>query len=99
MTEKTTNQPDLELFYEIEINKGRTTKRKIGVLWNHKKGDGVNIYLESLPVGFDGKIVGFPPKPKFHWVDEHDPHGLIRVLLPGECEIVDGVEYCARPEE
>jgi hypothetical protein len=35
---------------------------RIGAVWAHEKGQGLNIELEALPLNFDGKIVLMPPK-------------------------------------
>lgn len=35
---------------------------RIGVVWSQSKGQGLNLELEALPLGFDGKIKLMPPK-------------------------------------
>ena len=37
---------------------------RIGAVWAHEKGGGLNIELEAIPFNFDGKIILMPPKPQ-----------------------------------
>lgn len=46
-------------------NRGENKKAiwtRIGVVWSQSKGQGLNLELEALPFGFDGKLVLMPPK-------------------------------------
>ena len=55
------NRPDYYV-YHIEGN-GRNSKWiKIGVAFNHSKGDGLNIILDALPFNFQGQLSLRKPK-------------------------------------
>lgn len=35
---------------------------RIGTVWSHDKGAGLNLEIEALPLNFTGKLVLMPPK-------------------------------------
>jgi hypothetical protein len=57
------NEPNYYAFSVKERDKGRSAIwTRIGAAWTQRKGQGLNIELEALPLNFDGKIVLMPPK-------------------------------------
>lgn len=67
MTQETeTRKPALYIYTKVaEGNKDRIGSR-IGVAFNHKESEGLNIILDAQPLPIEGRIqlVGFPPKEK-----------------------------------
>jgi hypothetical protein len=45
-----------------ERGRGRKFWTRLGGVYEHRKGEGFNVYLNVLPVDFDGRIVLLPPK-------------------------------------
>ena len=64
-TDNTSNKPDFNVFAEKE---GRTKRDdrliRIGAAWQHRKGAGLNIQIDALPLGFNGKLVILSPSEK-----------------------------------
>ena len=57
------NEPNYYAFTVKERDRGRPSVwTRIGAAWLQKKGQGLNIELEALPLNFDGKIILMPPK-------------------------------------
>jgi hypothetical protein len=57
------NKPNYYAFSVKDRGRGKTAIwTRIGAVWAHEKGQGLNIELEALPLNFDGKIVLMPPK-------------------------------------
>lgn len=62
-TTTSSNLPDFYIFWEQVGEENKSRLIQLGAAWKHKKGDGINIKLDTLPVGeFDGSLVAFPPK-------------------------------------
>lgn len=57
-TDNTSNKPDFNVFAEKE---GRTKRDdrliRIGAAWQHRNGTGINVQIDALPFGFNGKLV------------------------------------------
>ena len=52
------NKPKYYAFSVKDRGRGKTAIwTRIGAVWAHEKGQGLNIELEALPLNFDGKIV------------------------------------------
>lgn len=45
---------------------------RLGAAWTHKKGEGLTLQLELMPIG-DGRIVLLPPKEEAARSTEHQP--------------------------
>lgn len=59
------NMPNL--FAYATVPNGRTTRigSRIGVVFNHRSGEGFTVYLDAVPIPMDGQIeiVCYPPRP------------------------------------
>ena len=56
------NPPDFIAYAVSDQGRGRKFWTRLGAVRKHKKGEGFNIYLNVLPIDFDGRIVLLPPK-------------------------------------
>lgn len=57
------NPPALVAWHVSERgNRGRKFWTRLGAAWGHKEGEGLTLFLDAIPVGFDGRIVLLPPK-------------------------------------
>lgn len=64
-TEKSGNQPNFYVYAVLPDEDGTRVGSRLGVVFNHKKGEGFTIYLDAQPIPKDGQIelVAFPPRP------------------------------------
>jgi hypothetical protein len=61
--ETTKNQPAYIVFAVQERDKGRKAIwTRVGVVFKHREGEGLNQTLQALPINFDGRLVMLPPK-------------------------------------
>lgn len=44
--------------------RGRKFWHRLGGVYPHKNGDGLTVFMDVIPVDFDGRIVLLPPKPE-----------------------------------
>ena len=59
------NSPKYHAFTVRDRGNGRKAIwTRVGVVWAHDKGAGLNLELEALPFNFDGRLVLLPPKDK-----------------------------------
>ena len=58
----TTNTPDFVVYGVTQQVGKKDIMTRIGAAWKHKKGNGINLQIQALPLNFDGKIALFPPK-------------------------------------
>ena len=56
------NPPALVAWHVTERGRGRKFWNRLGAAWPHKEGEGITLFLDAIPVGFDGRIVLLPPK-------------------------------------
>jgi len=57
-----TTPPDFIAYAVSERGRGRKFWHRLGVVRKHKNGDGYNVYVDILPVDFDGRLVLMTPK-------------------------------------
>ena len=71
MTQNRTNEsrktresnPPVFIAYAVsEGGRGRKFWTRLGGVWEHKKGEGFTVFLNVLPIDFDGRVVLLPPK-------------------------------------
>ncbi len=65
MTQETkTKKPDLYIYAKVADGQNDRIGPRIGVGFQHKDGEGLNIILDAQPFPIDGKIqlIGFPPQ-------------------------------------
>lgn len=64
-TDTPARRPSLRLYSVIEGQRGRKSRWiPVGALFAHEDGEGFNIQLDAIPVGFDGRLVARQPKPE-----------------------------------
>ena len=61
-TNREPNRPALVAWHVTERGRGRKFWNRLGAAWGHKEGEGITLFLDAIPVGFDGRIVLLPPK-------------------------------------
>ena len=62
-TDTTSRKPALRLYFVIEGQRGRKSRWvPVGAMFIHEDGEGFNIQLNAIPVGFDGRLVARQPK-------------------------------------
>ena len=44
--------------------RGRKFWHRLGGVYPHKNGDGLTVFMDVIPIDFDGRIVLLPPKPE-----------------------------------
>jgi hypothetical protein len=79
------NPPSKIAWYVVDRGRGRKFWNRIGAAWPHKEGEGITLFLDAIPVGFDGRIVLLPPK-----ADENGGEGQQDGGQPAELETVEG---------
>lgn len=57
-----TNPPKLIAYYVEDRGRGRKFWTRLGAVWEHKNGEGLTVFLNVVPVDFDGRIVLLPPR-------------------------------------
>ena len=64
-TTQTGKKPDFYVHAVVPQGRGNRIGGRLGVVFNHKKGEGFTIYLDANPIPVDGQIelVAYPPKP------------------------------------
>jgi hypothetical protein len=61
--ETTKNQPAYIVFGVQERDRGqKAIWTRVGVVFKHREGEGLNQTLQALPINFDGRLVLMPPK-------------------------------------
>ena len=64
-TDTPARKPSLRLYSVIEGQRGRKSRWiPVGAVFAHEDGEGFNIQLDAIPVGFDGRLVARQPKPE-----------------------------------
>lgn len=58
------NPPALIAYHVTERGRGRKFWSRIGAVWCHKEGEGITLFLDAIPVNFDGRGLMLPPKAK-----------------------------------
>jgi hypothetical protein len=56
------NPPVMIAYAVSDTGRGRKFWTRLGGVWGHKNGEGLTIYLNVLPIDFDGRVVLLPPK-------------------------------------
>jgi hypothetical protein len=56
------NPPKLIAYHVEDRGRGRKFWTRLGAVWEHKNGEGLTVFLNVLPVDFDGRIVLLPPR-------------------------------------
>ena len=56
------NPPKLIAYHVADTGRGRKFWTRLGGVWEHKNGEGLTVFLNVLPVDFDGRIVLLPPR-------------------------------------
>ena len=56
------NPPAFVAYHVSEQGRGRKFWTRLGGVWPHSKGEGFTIFVNVLPIDFDGRIVLMPPK-------------------------------------
>jgi len=59
---RNTNPPKLIAYHVADQGRGRKFWTRLGAVWEHKNGDGLTVFLNTLPVEFDGRVVLLPPR-------------------------------------
>ena len=59
---RTPNPPAFVAYHVSDQGRGRKFWNRLGGAWNHKNGDGLTIFVNVLPIDFDGRIVLMPPR-------------------------------------
>ena len=58
-------KPALRLYFVQEGERGRKSRWiAVGALFAHEDGEGFNVQIDAIPVGFDGRLVARQPKPE-----------------------------------
>ena len=64
-TDTSSRKPALRLYSVIEGQRGKKSRWiPVGALFPHEDGEGFNVQLDAIPVGFDGRLVARQPKPE-----------------------------------
>lgn len=56
------NPPSFVAYHVADQGRGRKFWTRLGGVWPHKNGEGFTIFVNVLPVDFDGRIVMLPPR-------------------------------------
>jgi hypothetical protein len=56
------NPPAFVAYHVSDQGRGRKFWTRLGSAWTHKSGEGLTIFVNVLPIDFDGRIVLMPPK-------------------------------------
>lgn len=60
--QRESNPPKLIAYHVEDRGRGRKFWTRLGAVWEHKNGEGLTVFLNVLPVDFDGRIVLLPPR-------------------------------------
>jgi hypothetical protein len=60
--QRDTNPPKLIAYHVEDSGRGRKFWTRLGAVWEHKNGEGLTVFLNTLPINFDGRIVLLPPR-------------------------------------
>jgi hypothetical protein len=58
------NPPAFVAYHVTDRGRGRKFWTRVGAAWGHKEGEGLTVFLDVVPVNFDGRIVLRTPKAK-----------------------------------
>ncbi|MGF1626899.1 MAG: hypothetical protein ACFCVH_18620 [Alphaproteobacteria bacterium] len=58
----TSNPPAFVAYHVSDQGRGRKFWTRLGGVWPHKSGEGMTVFVNVLPIDFDGRIVLMPPK-------------------------------------
>jgi hypothetical protein len=61
-TARKPNPPTFIAYHVADQGRGRKFWTRLGGVWPHKNGEGFTIFVNVLPIDFDGRIVLMPPK-------------------------------------
>lgn len=56
------NPPAFVAYHVSDQRRGRKFWTRLGGVWPHKSGEGMTVFVNVLPIDFDGRIVLMPPK-------------------------------------
>jgi len=56
------NPPAFVAYHVSDQGRGRKFWTRLGGVWPHKNGEGMTVFVNVLPIDFDGRIVLMPPK-------------------------------------
>jgi hypothetical protein len=56
------NPPKLIAYHVADSGRGRKFWTRLGGVWEHKNGEGLTVFVNVLPIDFDGRIVLLPPR-------------------------------------
>ena len=56
------NPPAFVAYHVADQGRGRKFWTRLGGAWRQKNGEGFTIFVNLLPIDFDGRIVLMPPK-------------------------------------
>lgn len=57
------SRPVHNLYFVVDPGKGRRKRWiKVGAMFPHEDGDGFSVFIDAIPVGFDGNLVARQPK-------------------------------------
>ena len=63
MSNEPSNKPAYIVFSVQERDRGqKAIWTRLGVVFKHQKGEGLNLALQAIPLNFDGRLVLMPPK-------------------------------------
>jgi hypothetical protein len=60
--QRESNPPKLIAYHVADRGRGRKFWTRIGAVWDHKNGEGLTVFLNVLPIDFDGRVVLLPPR-------------------------------------
>ena len=64
-TDTSNRKPAHKLYFVVEGQRGKKSRWiPVGAMFAHEDGEGFNVQLDAVPVGFDGRLVARQPKPE-----------------------------------
>ena len=64
-TTTSNRKPTHFLYFVIDGQRGRKSRWvQVGAMFHHEEGEGFNLQLDAIPVGFDGRLVARQPRPE-----------------------------------
>jgi hypothetical protein len=82
--------PKLIAYSVSDRGRGRKFWTRLGAVWEHKNGEGLTIFLNVMPVDFDGRIVLLPPRDDDEGQDEGPDADEAGETADAEGETEDG---------